>query len=59
MQRVCRNCKKEYSYCPSCAEKRPYLNRFCSLKCREEFIKKQEIEVQKLQELKEQKSTNQ
>lgn len=42
MKKVCRVCKEEYDFCPSCLKNRPYLEKFCSLQCREEYIKKQE-----------------
>lgn len=33
MTKICRQCGKEYPFCPSCILTRPYTQKYCSIKC--------------------------
>jgi len=55
MTKVCRNCKKEYNFCPSCILQRNYLQKFCSIKCKNDFEEKKQTENKKFQETQSQK----
>ena len=47
MEKECRNCREKYNFCVSCVLTRPYIQRFCSLKCKLEFEEKQKNETNK------------
>jgi len=47
MEKECRNCREKYYFCVSCLATRPYLQKFCSLKCKMEFLEKQNNETNK------------
>ena len=47
MEKECRNCREKYNFCVSCVLTRPYIQRFCSLKCKMEFLEKRKEENDK------------